>query len=170
MFEFPAGGAFESRGQDGGPAVGFSNGLTESHGWISGDGESWHPLAGDFGFAVLPLLVEVTDDMLVKSLGDGNDGTPDVPSEFYVKVGPNPFNPKVVVRFGLPKSGVTEIDVFDVRGRLVTRLLNEELEAGHHEVTWAGTDSAGRRVSSGSYLLRISSWSINSVQRVTMVK
>ena len=169
VFEFPAGSAFSARGQGGGPAIGFSNGLTEPHGWISGDGETWHPLAGDYGFAVLPVLVEVTDDMMVKSM-NGVDETPELPEEFYVVAGPNPFNPQVVVEFGLPAAAMTEVDVFDLRGRRVARLLGEHLGAGHHRVTWQGEDSGGRRVSSGSYFLRISAGAIRNVTRLTLVK
>ncbi len=147
MFEFPP-AAFE--GGAGGTGDRFSNGLTEPHGWISGDGETWHPLAGDYGFAVLPVLVEVTDDMMVKSMDGGVDETPELPEEFYVVAGPNPFNPQVVVEFGLPAAAMTEVDVFDLRGRRVARLLGEHLGAGHHRVTWQGEDS-GARGFSGSY-------------------
>ena len=168
-FEFPAGAGFTSRGIGGGPAIGFAAGLTEPHGWISGDGETWYPLAGDFGLAVAPMLVPFDAGMLVKSLA-GDTEAPDIPGAYYTNAGPNPFNPQVVVRYGLPHAGKTRIDVFDVRGRRVARLLDRMMPAGHHEVVWRGRDAADRRLPSGPYFIRITSGSLAAIERVTMVK
>jgi len=171
IMEFPIGAGFTERGEGGGAAVGYSSEQTEPHGWISGDGETWHPLRDDFGFAMTPVLVPVSEGMFVKSLpAEGENQTPAIPSEYYISAGPNPFNPKVVVRFGLPRSGQAKMDVFDVRGRRVASLLDESLEAGHHEVSWQGKDVKGRGVASGVYFMKLTCGDVEQTQRVLLVK
>lgn len=68
---------------------------------------------------------------------------------------PNPFGPTTTIQFSVAKPGRVSIRIFDTSGRLVRTLLNVSIPAGLHEVTWSGTDEAGRRMSSGVYLYRI---------------
>ena len=46
-------------------------------------------------------------------------------------------------RFELPRAGRTRLEVFDLRGRLVATLVDGELAAGPHQVTWLGVDRQG---------------------------
>jgi serine protease len=64
---------------------------------------------------------------------------------------PNPFNPQTVIRFGLPEGGTVRLRVFDLMGREVNRLADEERDAGYYEVVWDGTDAGKRPVASGIY-------------------
>lgn len=68
---------------------------------------------------------------------------------------PNPFNPLTTISFGIPREGRVEITVYDTRGRLVRRLMDDDLTAGYHTVTWNGLDDGGSRVGSGTYLYRV---------------
>lgn len=72
-------------------------------------------------------------------------------------VAPNPFNPRTDIGFTLARAGRVELAVYDLRGRLVRRLLDERLVAGAHAraATWDGRDERGREVASGAYLLRL---------------
>ncbi len=89
-----------------------------------------------------------------------------VPGEFYLSQNyPNPFNSNTSVRYGLPQSSNMRLDIFDVSGRLVDNLLNEEQPAGHHSFIW---DGKGR--SSGVYILRMKSGSFRSVKKITLIK
>jgi len=65
---------------------------------------------------------------------------------------PNPFNPSTVIPFELPAAGQVTLEIYDVRGRLVRRLVNEQLPAGYHSAIWDGRDHAGHGVASGIYL------------------
>ena len=47
---------------------------------------------------------------------------------------PNPFNPETRIRYQIPKSGLVKITLYDLLGREVSRLVNEEKSAGNHEV------------------------------------
>jgi flagellar hook assembly protein FlgD len=52
--------------------------------------------------------------------------------------------------------GPVEIDVFDVNGRLVRTLVRSTLGPGERCVAWDGRDRRGLAVSSGMYILRLS--------------
>lgn len=68
---------------------------------------------------------------------------------------PNPFNPRTTLAFDLPRAGTVRLDLFDVRGRRVAVLVDQELPAGTHRVVWEGLDEQGRAVPSGVYLARM---------------
>lgn len=68
---------------------------------------------------------------------------------------PNPFGGSTTLRFSLPSAARARLDVYDVAGRLVARLVDESLPAGLHAVVWDGSHAAGARASSGVYLVRL---------------
>ena len=84
---------------------------------------------------------------------------------------PNPFNPSTVIRFDVPGrvggSGSTSsrviINIYDVRGSIVKRLVDSSMPAGPAEVAWDGKNDSGTAVSSGIYFLRM----ITGTQRHT---
>jgi len=51
---------------------------------------------------------------------------------------PNPFKGSVEIKFGLPQHAFVEIKIYDIRGRLVTTLSDEQFDAGNHTLTWDG--------------------------------
>lgn len=68
---------------------------------------------------------------------------------------PNPFNPSTVIRFETQQSGRAQLCVYDSRGRKLKELLNADLSAGDHSVSWDATDGQGRPCASGVYLLKL---------------
>jgi len=103
---------------------------------------------------------------VVSAVGDG--GPPSV-TRLYPNV-PNPFNPQTEIVFELARAGNTRLSIFDVRGMLVTRLLDEELAAGSHRVRWDGRDGAGRGVGSGTYLYRLESGEVVAERKMLLVR
>lgn len=83
---------------------------------------------------------------------------------------PNPFNPQTAISFSLPQRGEVSLKVFDVRGRLVNTLVQEEREAGAHSVVWDGKDAAGVQAASGVYLYRLVAGEQTLQQKMTLVK
>ena len=63
---------------------------------------------------------------------------------------PNPANPTSKIDYEIPANSFVSIEVFDVSGRMVSRLLNESVNAGYHTIKFDGT-----RLSSGVYYYRI---------------
>ncbi len=69
---------------------------------------------------------------------------------------PNPFNPSTTISFTLPGECAVRLEVYDVSGRLVARLLDgKRLGAGAHNVEWNGRDASGRSAASGIYVYRL---------------
>jgi hypothetical protein len=68
---------------------------------------------------------------------------------------PNPFRARTQIHFGLPRTGSARLDIFDVTGRLVRRLVDGTLMAGDHAVEWDGRTDAMGSMPSGVYLYRL---------------
>jgi len=49
---------------------------------------------------------------------------------------PNPFNPFTNIKFDLPKSGFVEITIFDIQGREIAILVNQQMQPGVYSVNW----------------------------------
>ena len=69
---------------------------------------------------------------------------------------PNPFNPSTRLELELPGDGRVQLVVYDMLGRRVRVLLDQELPAGVHSLRWDGTNAEGRPVASGPYVARLS--------------
>lgn len=69
---------------------------------------------------------------------------------------PNPFNASTVIPFRIERPGSTRLIVFTVLGQRVRTLVDAELAAGEHLVTWNGRDDEGRGLGTGLYLCRLS--------------
>ncbi|MEX2656058.1 MAG: GLUG motif-containing protein, partial [Balneolales bacterium] len=74
---------------------------------------------------------------------------------------PNPFNSSTVISYGLPETSHVRLEVFDLLGRRVRLLLNDEISAGRHRVLF---DAGG--LPSGMYLYRLSAG--NTLQSRTL--
>lgn len=74
---------------------------------------------------------------------------------------PNPFNPSTEIQFALDTAGEARLEVFDMLGRRVLVLLDEELASGHHVVRFDASE-----VASGLYIYRLTSG--NQTQSRTM--
>ena len=78
---------------------------------------------------------------------------------------PNPFNPTTTISFSIPQSDLVSINVYDIKGELVTELINEQLHIGYHSIDWNGTNQ-----SSGMYLVRMESGEYVETQKLLLVK
>ncbi len=83
---------------------------------------------------------------------------------------PNPFNPRTTIKFDLKQSGPVDLAVFDVAGRLVKRLVREDVAAGIHETIWEGTDTGGRTAAAGVYFFRLKTRDTIDTKRMTLIK
>jgi hypothetical protein len=68
---------------------------------------------------------------------------------------PNPFRAATTIEYSLPAAGHVRLEVFDITGRRVTRLVDEDLSGGPHTAVWNGRDATGREVAAGVYFCRL---------------
>jgi len=83
---------------------------------------------------------------------------------------PNPFNPHTRLRFGLPQKEFVEIMLYNIHGQEVITLLQSELAAGWHSVTWDGLNQSGNSVASGVYLAILRAGGLVKVQKMLLLK
>lgn len=83
---------------------------------------------------------------------------------------PNPFNPRTEVRYSLPVAGDLQLRVYDLRGRLVRRLVDALQPAGEAGVVWDGLDDAGQAAPAGVYVLRLAAAGRAASATVTLAR
>ena len=68
---------------------------------------------------------------------------------------PNPFNGRATIRFNLIKREFVKLEIYDILGKKIKNLINEELNGGIHSVSWDASNDNGEEVSSGIYFYRL---------------
>ena len=93
----------------------------------------------------------------IYALGEGIGAfAPELPAQLILgATSPNPFSAQTAISFGLPVEGNVRVNVFDMTGRLVNTLANEEMAAANHTLVWDGTDVHGNVVGAGVYFCRL---------------
>ncbi len=113
-------------------------------------------------------FIEALEDIL-NELGAGNDPQKPRLTELF-QAYPNPFNSSTSIKIYLPKTADTRLEIFDIRGRLVKKLVDRSLDAGEHPFIWNGTNYNNRSVSSGSYFYRLTSGDDVITRRMLLIK
>ncbi len=83
---------------------------------------------------------------------------------------PNPCADGTSIRYSLATPGRVELRIYDVSGRLVRTLVDDEREAGWHFVPWDGRDSSGKDVASGVYFVMLHAGGETSRDKVVVVR
>ena len=78
---------------------------------------------------------------------------------------PNPFNPTTIIKYGIPKNGHVKLIVYDVLGKDVAILINDEQDAGNYEITFDAS-----KLPSGVYFYKITSGDLSEVKKMLFVK
>ncbi len=87
-----------------------------------------------------------------------------IPVHFYLGQNfPNPFRTTTMIKFGLPEEQVVQINVYNIAGRLIERLVNKRLPAGVHSVIWDA-----RKYSPGLYFYSIKAGKFNKTRKFTI--
>ena len=78
---------------------------------------------------------------------------------------PNPFNPVTTINFALPVDTELSIQIYNLEGRLVEVLTDQNMKAGYHSVIWNADNH-----SSGVYFVKMISGEFINTQKLMMVK
>jgi predicted acyl esterase len=91
----------------------------------------------------------------------------ELPKIMLYQNNPNPFNPTTNIKFMVPEnySGIVTLKVYDLVGREVAALVNQNMESGTFEVMWNASN-----YSSGVYFYKITAGSYSDVKRMMLVK
>jgi hypothetical protein len=94
------------------------------------------------------------------------NGSSQLPTEYGMDQNyPNPFNPTTQINYQLPENNHVTLQVYDVLGNLVTTLINNEVEAGYHSITW---NASG--IASGIYFYTLRSGSFVATKKLILLK
>jgi hypothetical protein len=110
-------------------------------------------------------VIKIVGDASVLKLMKISSST--VPEEFLLHPAyPNPFNPTTTIRFNVgTTSALSQVQIYDINGRLVETLADEVLELGQHTVQWNAT-----AFSSGVYFVRMASEAFSESQKILLLK
>ena len=78
---------------------------------------------------------------------------------------PNPFNPRTTIKFELSKACFVSLKIYDINGKLVRTLIENNFVAGVHQMQWNSTENA-----SGVYFCKLSANGINHVIKMILIK
>ena len=111
------------------------------------------------------------DSHQIISSGNIPFSPPLLPEEFALRQNfPNPFNPVTTIAYELPERSHVEIIVYDLMGRQVRTLVDEEMGAGFHAAVWNGKDDSGRTAASGTFILQMRSGPYRAVRKMVLLR
>ena len=120
----------------------------------------YYIVAGTYGRAILYREISGDDPIGIS----GNNTT--VPDKFELKQNyPNPFNPTTKIEFSMPVEGNAALYVYDITGRMVSKLVDGNLKAGIHNFTFDG-----RNISSGIYFYKLVTEKLIETKKMILVK
>jgi tetratricopeptide (TPR) repeat protein len=96
---------------------------------------------------------------------------PKVPSEFRLDQNyPNPFNPETVINYQLAEARTVTLLIYNLLGKKIRTLVDEEKAAGSYSVHWDGKDDGGLTVASGLYGYVITAGEFRDLKKMVLVR
>ena len=83
---------------------------------------------------------------------------------------PNPFNPVATLNYDLPENELVNITIYDMMGRVVKTLINDQQTAGYKSIQWNATNNTGQPVSAGLYLYMIQAGEFRQTKKMVLLK
>lgn len=83
---------------------------------------------------------------------------------------PNPFNPETAIHFSIPSAEYVHLAVYNIQGRLVRTLVDENMIPGIHSVRWDGTNVNGHPVASGVYIYKMTTSKFSTTSKMILMK
>ena len=78
---------------------------------------------------------------------------------------PNPFNPTTIIKYDIPRTIFVEIRLYDLLGREVMKLVNEEKSPGRYQV-----ELNGEGLSSGAYFYHLKAGEFSKIRKLVFIK
>ena len=78
---------------------------------------------------------------------------------------PNPFNPETTLDYSIESSGLVDLSIYDINGRMVTTLFSGELSSGSYTASWDASVQP-----SGLYIAKLTSGNIVQTTKLVLLK
>ena len=83
---------------------------------------------------------------------------------------PNPFNPKTTFQFSLESKNYININIINLKGDEVKKILSKQMEPGLYSITWDATDNNSLIVPSGVYFYKVQSGAFHETKKMIFIK
>lgn len=127
-----------------------------------------------YQFTLLPFLQEHVQCGLLRGPGLVVVGVPDEPAPVlknFIVSRNNPLSTGwATIQFGITRPGRVRIQVYDLAGRRVRTLADQEFTAGDHQVVWDGTDDTGAAAPRGAYFVRTLAADLHDIRKLVLLK
>ena len=140
-------------------------------------GETWTPFStgtsnwiGDISFGAVNQVWAVGENGTILHLADTITAANEIPeallpSSYSLSAFPNPFNSSTSLSYDLPVTGIVNLSLFDLTGRLVRTLEDRIIPQGHHTLNFDGSN-----LPSGMYFVRLNANSFSTTQKLLLLK
>jgi hypothetical protein len=92
------------------------------------------------------------------------------PSVLWFRCDPNPMTDQTTLRFNLPTTGMAQLTIFDLQGRVLRRLARGPLPGGEDAIVWDGRTDGGEAVRSGVYYARLVALGASRTIKLTLMR
>jgi PKD repeat protein len=94
-----------------------------------------------------------------------------IPKSYFINQNyPNPFNPETKIVYGLPKSSMVKLIIYDITGSEVIKLVDQYQAAGTYSIDWNGVDNNKKKISTGVYIYKIEAGNFSRVKKMILTK
>ena len=94
------------------------------------------------------------------------DRMPQIPDQFILSQNyPNPFNSQTLISYELPQEADVTIEIFDILGRSVARLVDAQQDAGFHSIIWDAKNAV-----SGMYLYKLQAGEFSEIKKCVLMR
>lgn len=129
------------------------------------------PVGLDIKQSMVEAYYESDEDSLSKHSSEDLVSAELTPKRFELKQNyPNPFNPTTPITLSLPEDVAVNLQIYDITGRKVRSLVNEQLPAGVHQIAWDGRNDDGAQVSSGVYIYRVQAGKFTQNRKMVLMR
>ncbi|MFQ5751696.1 MAG: T9SS type A sorting domain-containing protein, partial [bacterium] len=148
-------------------------------------GQSWKPASGLYDPRVTDIhLILTMKSIFIGAHGSGIWQGYDVVSNIdrknnpidahqvfsFLPTYPNPFNTQTTISFDLSERKEIELNIYNLQGQLIKKLVKNTFLAGKHQIQWNGTDEQNRPVVNGIYFIRLHSNTQDATAKLILLK
>ncbi|MCF7912958.1 MAG: carboxypeptidase regulatory-like domain-containing protein [Candidatus Cloacimonetes bacterium] len=109
------------------------------------------------------IVDDIEMDIMLENVGENDNQI--VNNTALQGIFPNPFNPETAVQFSLQQNTHTTIEVYNLKGQKIASILDKEMSAGTHSITWNATQQP-----SGIYFIKFTAGSITQLSKAVLLK
>ena len=94
-----------------------------------------------------------------------------LPTEFGIQNNyPNPFNPETTINYSIPQTAWVSLTIFNLKGELVTTLMDGVVSPGNYSAVWNGNDFTNRQMPTGIYFSILRTNEISLSHKLLLLK